>query len=285
MMNQLIVYAKLMRLDKPIGIYLLLWPTLWALWIASQGQPSLKVLIIFLIGVTLMRSAGCVINDFADRNFDPHVARTQGRPLAIGIASPKEAILLFIGLSLTAFSLVLLLNTFTIQLSFIGAFLAATYPFMKRYTPLPQVYLGAAFSWGIPMAFAVQTNTIPFVAWLLFLAAIIWTTVYDTFYAMVDREDDLRIGVKSTAIFFGPNDRLITGVLQIVLTLLLTWIGLLVQLGYFYFIGLFIASCFAIYQQYLIRHREPNKCFQAFLNNNYFGMVIFIGIAIHYLMT
>ncbi|CAB1277000.1 4-hydroxybenzoate octaprenyltransferase [Candidatus Nitrosacidococcus tergens] len=285
MMNQLIVYAKLMRLDKPIGIYLLLWPTLWALWIASEGQPNLKILMVFLIGTVLMRSAGCVINDFADRDFDPHVQRTQNRPLATGAASSKEAILLFIGLSLTAFSLVLLLNTFTIQLSFIGAFLAATYPFMKRYTPLPQIYLGAAFSWGILMAFAAQTNTIPLVAWLLFLAAIIWTTVYDTFYAMVDREDDLRIGVKSTAIFFGSNDRLITGVLQIVLVLLLIWIGLQSQLRYFYFTGLFIASCFAIYQQYLIRNREPNKCFQAFLNNNYFGMVISISIAIHYLIT
>jgi 4-hydroxybenzoate polyprenyltransferase len=283
MTARLMIYAKLMRLDRPIGIFLLLWPTLWALWIAGEGQPDSKVLLVFLAGVAIMRSAGCVINDFADRGFDPYVKRTCNRPFATGKVYPREAIILFAGLCLLAFGLVLLLNPLTIELSFAGAFLAATYPFMKRYTRWPQIYLGAAFGWAVPMAFAAQTGSLPVVAWLLFVAAVLWTTVYDTFYAMVDREDDLLIGVKSTAILFGNGDRLITAVMQGLLLLLLFWVGYWERLGLFYFLGLSIAAGFASYQQYLIRNREPAQCFRAFINNNAFGAIIFGGIALHYL--
>lgn len=282
-LERLAIYVKLMRLDRPIGIFLLLWPTLWALWIASEGQPNAKVLLIFIAGVAIMRSAGCVINDFADRDFDPHVKRTCHRPFAAGEVRPREAILLFIGLCLLAFGLVLLLDPLTVMLSLAAVFLAASYPFMKRYTRWPQVYLGAAFSWGVPMAFAAQIGSVPMVAWLLFVAAVIWTTVYDTFYAMVDREDDLLIGVKSTAILFGNKDRLITAALQGVLLLLLLWVGYREGLGFYYYLGVLIAAGFAGYQQYLIRNREPVQCFRAFLNNNAFGAIIFGGIALHYL--
>ncbi|BAW79968.1 4-hydroxybenzoate octaprenyltransferase [Candidatus Nitrosoglobus terrae] len=272
-----------MRLDRPIGIFLLLWPTLWALWIAGEGQPDLKILLIFLMGVVIMRSAGCAINDFADRDFDPHVQRTRHRPLAMKEIYPREAIALFVGLSLLAFGLVLLLNPLTIALSVIGAFLAGTYPFMKRYTRWPQMYLGAAFSWGVPMAFAAQIGSVPTTGWLLFAAAVLWTTVYDTFYAMVDREDDLRIGIKSTAVLFDDQDRLITGLMQGLVLLLLLWAGYREELGLYYYLGLGMATGFASYQQYLIRSREPANCFKAFLNNNAFGAVIFSGIVLHYL--
>lgn len=281
--QRLAIYAKLMRLDRPVGIFLLLWPTLWALWIASTGQPDLKVLLVFVMGVVIMRSAGCVINDFADRDFDPYVRRTLNRPLAAGKVHPREALFLFIGLCLLAFGLVLLLDPLTIGLSFAGAFLAATYPFMKRYTHWPQVYLGAAFGWAVPMAFAAQTGTVPAEAWLLFLATVLWATVYDTFYAMVDREDDLLIGVKSTAVLFGNEDRLITAVMQGMLLLLLFWVGHRAGLGAYYYLGLLAAAGLAGYQQYLIRKREPTQCFRAFLNNNAFGAAIFGGIALHYL--
>ncbi|KFI23041.1 4-hydroxybenzoate octaprenyltransferase [Nitrosococcus oceani] len=283
MKQRLIIYAQLMRLDRPVGIFLLLWPTLWALWIASAGQPDPKVLLVFVAGVALMRSAGCVINDFADRAFDPHVKRTINRPLATGKASSQEALLLFAGLCLVAFGLVLLLNPLTIGLSFAGALLAATYPFMKRYTHWPQAYLGAAFGWAVPMAFAAQTGTVPIAAWLLFIATVLWATVYDTFYGMVDREDDLLIGVKSTAILFGEGDRLMTALLQGALLLLLFWIGYREGLGFYYYLGLAIAAGLAGYQQYLLRSREPAQYFRAFLNNNAFGAVIFGGIALHYL--
>lgn len=285
MLQRLLLYAQLTRLNRPIGILLLLWPTLWALWIASRGQPDLKVLLVFVAGVTIMRSAGCVINDFADRDFDPYVRRTLNRPLATGKVRPKEAVLLFIGLCLLAFGLVLLLNPLTVKLSFAGAFLAASYPFTKRYTHWPQIYLGAAFGWAVPMAFAAQTGAVPPIAWLLFIIAVLWAMVYDTFYAMVDREDDLLIGVKSTAVLFGSADRFITAVIQSTLLLLLLGVGYQVGLGIYYYLGLLIAAGLALYQQYLIRDREPAQYFRAFLNNNVFGAVIFGGIALHYLAS
>ncbi|MCP5142853.1 MAG: 4-hydroxybenzoate octaprenyltransferase [Chromatiales bacterium] len=275
-------YALLMRLHRPIGILLLLWPTLWALWIAAEGLPDLLVLFVFLAGVTLMRSAGCVINDYADRDFDPHVQRTKDRPLAARRVSPREAILLFVVLSLVAFALVLFMNTRTIAMSFVAAFLAATYPFMKRYTHLPQVYLGAAFAWAVPMSFMAQTGTVPLVGWVLFVAPILWATAYDTMYAMVDREDDLQIGVKSTAILFGRHDRLIIGLIQFAMLLNLIWVGQLAGLGWAYWLALVVATALGGYQQWLIRDREPAACFKAFLNNNWLGIAIFAGIVADY---
>ena len=276
-------YALLMRLHKPIGILLLLWPTLWALWIAAAGHPDTRVLVVFVLGVVLMRSAGCVINDYADRNIDPHVRRTRERPIAAGRVTPREALALFAVLCLVAFMLVLLMNRLTILLSLIGVLLAATYPFTKRYTHLPQVYLGVAFGWAVPMVFAAQTGAVPAVAWLIFIANVLWATVYDTMYAMVDREDDLRIGVKSTAILFGAADRLLIGLLQVLLMACLAWVGMWAGLGAMYYAGLAAAAAFALYQQYLIRARQPERCFQAFLNNNWFGATVFAGIAAHYL--
>ncbi len=281
--NRLCEYALLMRLDRPIGTLLLLWPTLWALWLAGRGQPSQKVVVVFVLGVLLMRSAGCVINDIADRNLDPFVARTRRRPLAARRVSVREASGLFIILSLSAFTLVLLLNTLTVLLSLVGLLLAVSYPFMKRLHYLPQVHLGAAFGWSIPMAFAALTGTVPFIGWLLFLANIIWSVVYDTMYAMVDREDDVEIGVKSTAIWFGTRDKQIIGRLQGALLVVLILLGILAGLGWAYYMGLFAAAWFALYQQYLIRNREPSQCFKAFLNNNWFGLVIFCGMLINFL--
>ena len=275
-------YARLMRLEKPIGIFLLLWPTLWALWIAAEGMPDMLVFIVFMLGVFLMRSAGCVINDYADRDFDPHVARTKTRPIASGAVKPKEALVLFVVLCLTAFCLVLLLNTYTILLSFGGAALAAIYPFMKRYTHLPQVVLGAAFAWAIPMAFAAQTNDIPIVAWLLFITTVLWAVAYDTMYAMVDREDDLKVGVKSTAILFGEADRFIIGIIQILVLSTLYIVGDQLGMSMPYYVALAVATGLSVYQQYLIKDREPARCFRAFLNNNWFGCIIFCGIAGHY---
>lgn len=276
-------YAQLMRLNRPIGILLLLWPALWALWIAGQGHPDLKVLLVFVAGVAVMRSAGCVINDFADRKIDPQVARTRDRPMATGRVSSKEALWLFASLCLVAFSLVLLLNTLTIWMSLVGVFMAATYPFMKRYTHLPQVYLGAAFGWAVPMAFAAQTGEVPRVAWLLFVATVLWTTAYDTMYGMVDRDDDIKIGVKSTAILFGDADRLIIGVIQVLMLGALLLAGQAAQLESYYYFGLSIAAALAFYQQYLIRERAPAACFQAFLNNNRLGAAVFTGIVLDYL--
>jgi 4-hydroxybenzoate polyprenyltransferase len=271
-----------MRLHRPIGILLLLWPTLWALWIAGNGYPDILVITVFVTGVIIMRSAGCVINDFADRKIDPHVRRTRNRPLAAGHVTEREALTLFVILCLLAFAIVLLMNTLTIALSLVGVLLAATYPFMKRYTHWPQVYLGIAFGWSIPMAFAAQTGTVPSLVWWLFLANVLWTVAYDTLYAMVDREDDLVISVKSTAILFGKADKAIVAGLHIVVLLLLFWIGRQIPMASPYNLGLLVAACLAIYQQWLIKDRNPNKCFQAFLNNNWFGAVIFVGIATHY---
>ncbi|HWP95180.1 MAG TPA: 4-hydroxybenzoate octaprenyltransferase [Gammaproteobacteria bacterium] len=282
MVDRLTQYALLMRMDRPIGTFLLLWPTLWALWLAGEGHPRPLVFTVFVLGVFLMRSAGCVINDFADRDFDPHVARTRHRPLATGRVSPREALVLFAVLALAAFGLVLTMNRLTVLLSFVAVVLAALYPFMKRFTFLPQPVLGAAFGWSIPMAYAAQTGTVPEVAWLLFIANITWATAYDTMYAMVDRSDDLKIGVKSTAILFGDQDRFIIGLLQATTLLTLFLVGRKLELGTAYYWGLVFAAGFAIWQQYLIRRRRPDACFRAFLNNNWFGMAVFVGIALHY---
>jgi 4-hydroxybenzoate polyprenyltransferase len=271
-------YSLLARLDRPIGILILLWPVLWALWVASDGKPDLLILTVFCLGVVLMRSAGCIINDYADRDFDPHVERTKLRPIAVGKVAPKEALVVFVVLCLTAFGLVLLLNIYTILLSFVAAFLAASYPFTKRYTQLPQAYLGIAFGWAVPMAFAAQQNNIPAVAWVMYLAVVLWALVYDTMYAMVDKDDDLKIGVKSTAILFGDYDRHIMAVLQLIILGLLITVGLMQQLGWAYYLGLTVAGGFSIYQQKLIFHRDKKQCFQAFLNNNWFGLAVFVGI-------
>ena len=281
--ERLVQYALLMRLHRPIGIFLLLWPTLWALWLAGAGQPDPKVLLVFVLGVVLMRSAGCVINDYADRGFDPHVARTRDRPVAAGRVSPREALVLFALLCLAAFGLVLLLNRLTVLLSLGGAALAAVYPFMKRYTHLPQVFLGAAFGWAVPMAFAAQTGGVPKLAWLLFVATVLWATVYDTMYGMVDRDDDLQIGVRSTAILFGESDRLILAVLQVVFLLTLVLVGQEAGMQGYYYLGVLLAAGLSLYQQYLIRRREPARCFQAFLNNNWLGAAVFAGIVLDYL--
>lgn len=282
MKNRARHFWLLARFDKPIGTLILLYPALWALWIASDGKPDFRVLTVITLGVIVMRAAGCVINDYADRDFDPHVERTKLRPIAAGNVTPKEALIFFTVLCLFAFGLVLLLNTFTILLSFVGAFLAATYPFMKRYTQLPQAYLGVAFGWAVPMSFSAQLNEIPFVAWILYLAVILWALVYDTMYAMVDKEDDLKIGVKSTAILFGHYDRQIMGALQILILLLLFSIGKIQHLGGFYYLSLIGAAGFSIYQQKLIFHREKSACFKAFLNNNWFGLIIFVGLFLDY---
>lgn len=276
-------YALLVRLNRPIGILLLLWPTLWALWIAGEGMPAWDIVLVFVAGVALMRSAGCAINDYADRDFDAHVARTQGRPIATGLVRPGEALAVFSVLSLIAASLLFFLNWPTRYMSLVALTLTAVYPFMKRYTHLPQVVLGAAFGWAVPMAFMALNQTIPPVAWLLFCAAVVWALIYDTQYAMVDRDDDLRIGVKSSAILFGRNDRMIIGLLQAIMILLLLMVGVLVGRGAFFYLGLAAGAVLFIYQLWLIRGRVPKACFQAFLNNNQFGMVIFIGLLIDYM--
>jgi 4-hydroxybenzoate polyprenyltransferase len=282
--DRLALYAELIRLNRPIGIFLLLWPGLWALWIAGDGQPTWWIVLIFVAGTALMRSAGCAINDYADRDFDGHVARTHQRPVASGRVTPKEALLVFLVLSLVAFVLVLFLNRLTILMSFVAVSLAAIYPFMKRYTHMPQLVLGMAFGWAVPMAFTALQGQVPTVAWLLFAAAVIWALIYDTMYAMVDREDDLKVGIKSTAILFGRFDRLIIGLLQLLMLGLLAGAGLLAGLGLFYWIGLGIGALLFIYQQWLIREREPGRCFHGFLNNNWFGMSIFTGIAADYII-
>ncbi|BDZ74461.1 MULTISPECIES: 4-hydroxybenzoate octaprenyltransferase [Methylophaga] len=275
-------YIQLMRLDRPIGILLLLWPTLSALWIAAEGLPDITVLVVFILGVILMRSAGCAINDFADREIDGSVWRTQNRPLATGELTARQAIYVFIGMALVAFILVSLLNTLTIWLSLGGVFLAATYPFMKRYTYFPQIYLGMAFGWAIPMAFAAQTNSVPVMAWLLFLANIIWTTMYDTFYAMADREDDLLAGVKSTAVLFGDDDLIIQGMMQVAYIFVMVLIGVQLEMSFIFYLGLCVAGGLFAYQQFLAKDRQPQRCLQAFLNNNWVGLAIFLSLVIHY---
>ena len=278
------LYYRLMRLDKPIGIMLLLWPTLWALWIAGEGHPRPWVVAVFVAGVVLMRSAGCVINDFADRDFDRHVERTAERPITSGRVKPREAMLLFATLAGMSLLLVLTLNRLTLLLSLVGAFLAASYPFTKRLTHLPQAYLGAAFGWAVPMAFAAQNGSVDPRSWWIFIAVLLWAIVYDTMYAMVDRDDDLKIGIKSTAILFGRYDRLIIGLFQLAMLAVLFHVGGLFGLGAWYFGGLALAGLLMAYHQWLIRHRDRQACFRAFLHNQWVGAVIFAGIALDYLL-
>lgn len=278
-------YEKLMRLDKPIGILLLLWPTLWALWLSSLGRPYVIVLWVFILGTVLMRSAGCVINDIADRNFDPHVARTKERPLAAGRVTVKEALGLFAVLVLMAFSLVLMLgNSLVIWLSVPALFLAASYPFTKRFLAIPQAYLGIAFGFGIPMAFAAQLNTVPEMAWWLLAANVFWAIAYDTEYAMVDREDDLKIGIKTSAITFGRYDVVAVMVCYGLTLGILGWLGWVMRFGGIFYCGLAVAALLALYHYTLIRERAPAKCFKAFLHNNYFGLAVFLGIALELLV-
>lgn len=278
-----LAYVQLARIDKPIGTLLLLWPTLWALWLAADGLPDLWTLLVFVVGVFLMRSAGCVINDYADRNFDGHVKRTADRPLPMGRVKPQEVLALFAVLALISFALVLTMNPLTIGLSFAALLLAVCYPFMKRYIPIPQLVLGMAFSWSIPMAYAAQANALPAVAWLVFLANLLWTIAYDTEYAMVDRDDDLKLGLKSSAILFGRHDKRIIGALQLLTLLILLLVGQLSELGSSYYWSLLAAAALFVYQQRLIRERAREACFQAFLNNNYVGALIFAGVVFNYL--
>ncbi|AKJ43330.1 4-hydroxybenzoate octaprenyltransferase [Pragia fontium] len=273
-----LAYCRLMRINRPIGALLLLWPTLWALWLAGKETPNVYILVIFIIGVFLMRAAGCVINDFADRNFDGHVERTRSRPMPSGAVTEKESKILFLVLVTISFLLVLTLNKLTILLSVAGVILAWMYPFMKRFTHLPQVILGMAFGWSIPMAYAAVSDALPLSCWLLLLVNICWTVVYDTQYAMVDRNDDVKIGIKSTAILFGRYDKIIIGLLQLATVLLLAWIGYLNQLSGPFYWSLLLVSALFVYQQQLIAGREREKCFQAFMNNNYVGLVIFLGL-------
>jgi 4-hydroxybenzoate polyprenyltransferase len=275
-------YGRLMRLDRPIGIWLLLWPVLWALWLSSQGHPDPHVFVVFVLGVVLTRSAGCAINDYADRKFDGHVQRTRDRPLVTGQVEPIEAVALCAGLGLIALGLVMTLDHLTQLLALIGGVLVVTYPFFKRFFPLPQFYLGAAFTWSVPMAFAAQSGALPRLAWLLFIAGVLWTMVYDTMYAMVDRDDDRKLGIRSSALLFGDADRFIIGVMQLMSLLALWLAGRELKLGLWYGLGLAFAAMFALYQQFLIRERQPAACFRAFLNNNYFGMSVFIGTALEY---
>jgi 4-hydroxybenzoate polyprenyltransferase len=275
---------KLVRFDRPIGTLLLLWPTLGALWIAAEGKPEPRLVVIFCLGTLLMRSAGCIVNDLADRHWDGSVARTRERPLVTGEVSVTQARVLFLLLCLAAFGLVLLTNTLTTLLSVVGLLLASTYPFMKRYTYWPQVVLGAAFSWAIPMAFAAQQNALPSALWLLYIANLLWTMVYDTQYAMVDRDDDIKVGIKSTAVLFGDADRLVVGALQVLC--LLAWLlaGQRFELGGAYYLGLLVAGLLFGYHQYLIRERDRAACFRAFRHNNWVGLAVFMGIALHYLL-
>ena len=276
-------YARLLRIDRPIGALLLLWPTLWALWFAAGGIPHPGTLVVFVCGVFMMRAAGCAINDFADRKVDGFVERTHNRPLATGQVSPREAVFLFLGLSAAAFLMVILFtNRLTFYLSFGGLALAFIYPFMKRFTHLPQLFLGAAFSWAIPMAWAAQANTLNRFTWLVFIANVLWTVAYDTIYAMVDRNDDLKVGIKSTAILFGDHDRLIVGLLQGLTLVVLFMVGEQNGRGVWFNLGLVGMAALFVYQQHLIRHRERQDCFRAFLNNNWAGFAVFIGLVIDY---
>lgn len=275
-------YIDLTRLNRPIGIWLLLWPTLWAVWIASRGRPDPHLFVIFVAGTVLMRSAGCAINDYADRSFDPHVDRTKQRPLAAGRISTVEALILFAVLSLMALVLALQLNKMTLLLAVFGAFLAVSYPFVKRFLSVPQLYLGVTFGWGIPMAFAAQLERVPRVAWLLVIANMLWVTVYDTIYAMVDRDDDIKVGVRSTAILFGDSDRHVIAALQGMTLLSLYLAGRMLRMGDWYYAGLIAGAIFFVHHLWLIRSRDRDACFRAFLSNHYFGMSVFIGIVLNY---
>jgi 4-hydroxybenzoate polyprenyltransferase len=271
-----------MRLDKPVGVWLLLWPTLWALWLAGNGHPDGGVFIVFFFGVIVMRSAGCVLNDFADRKIDPHVTRTRERPLASGAVAPIEALMLFVALSLIAVGLAAMLNRPAQILAIVAAGLTILYPFIKRFVSIPQFVLGAAFGWAVPMAFAAQTGQTEQLAWLVFGTALIWAMIYDTFYAMVDRNDDLKLGVKSTAILFGDADLFVIGGLQVLMLFALVLIGKMAELGGWYLTSVAIAAVLMAYHQWLARNRDPDGCFRAFLHNHYIGMAVFIGIVLDY---
>ncbi len=277
--TKLRLYLRLMRADRPIGWLLLLWPTWWGLWFAAGGFPPWKPLVVFTLGVWLTRAAGCVINDYADRWLDPHVERTRGRPLATGEVSGREALLLFAVLMLIAFVLVLQLNRLAVLMSVVGVMLAASYPYLKRYTYFPQVYLGMAFGWGIPMAFAAITGHVPALGWLLYVANILWATAYDTWYAMVDREDDLRMGAKSTAILFGDVDLVAQGVLYALMACALALAGRQAHSGLQYWAGLGVAALLVAWEFRMARHRDRDGCFRAFLHNNWVGLALFVGIA------
>ncbi len=276
-------YARLVRLNRPIGIWLLLWPALWGLWLASAGRPHEHVFLVFVLGVVLTRSAGCAVNDFADRRFDPLVARTGDRPLATGAVSAPEALLVYAILSLLALALVLTLDRLTIEFALGGAVLTVVYPFLKRFFPLPQVWLGAAFSWSVPMAFAAERHAVPRLAWLVFVAGLLWTAVYDTMYAMVDRDDDLKLGIKSTAILFGDADRWVIGAMQALVLFSLWLVGEQAALDGWFRAALGAGAVLFAYQQWLIRDRDPARCFRAFGNNVWFGLIVFLGIALDYL--
>lgn len=284
LLDRLDAYERLMRLDKPIGILLLLWPTLWALWISSRGHPNWIVVWIFVLGTVLMRSAGCVMNDYADRHFDPHVERTKARPLASGEVSAREALILAGGLSLLAFGLVLVLNKLTILLSVAALILAVTYPLTKRFLSVPQAYLGIAFGFGIPMAFAATIDSVPPLGWMLLLANVFWAIAYDTEYAMVDREDDIKIGIHSSALFFGRYDVIAIMCCYVCMLGILAWAGRMLNLHWPYFIGLGAAGGLALYHYTLIRERDRARCFKAFLHNNWLGAAIFVGLFASYLV-
>lgn len=275
-------YAKLMRIDKPIGIWLLLWPVLWALWLAGDGHPNEGLFVVFLLGVFVMRSAGCVLNDYVDRKIDPYVERTRDRPIASGAVAPTEALILFAALSLIAVGLATMLNRPAQLLAIVAAGLTIAYPFIKRYISIPQFVLGAAFGWAVPMVFAAQTGSTPQLAWLVFGVALIWAVIYDTFYAMVDREDDIRVGVKSTAILFGDVDLFVIAGLQLLMLLGLVLVGMLASLSFWYFAAVGIAACLMAYHLWLARDRQAAGCFAAFQHNHIIGLVIFIGIVLHY---
>jgi len=283
--SQLRNYGKLMRVDKPIGTWLLLWPTLWALWLAGEGAPDQGLFVIFIIGVFIMRSAGCVLNDFVDRKIDPYVERTRTRPLATGAVAPAEALTLFVALGLIAIGLASMLNRPAQLLAVIAAGLTVAYPFIKRYVSIPQFVLGAAFGWAAPMAFAAQTGETPELAWLVFGTALIWAIIYDTFYAMVDREDDLKIGVKSTAVLFGEVDLFVIAGLQILMLFALILIGYRAGLGVWYYMSVAVAAGMMAWHLWLARDRQPAGCFEAFLKNHLIGLTIFIGIVLHYTFT
>lgn len=280
--RQLRNYIELMRLNRPIGVWLLLWPTLWALWIAGAGHPDGGVFLVFMLGVVIMRSAGCVLNDFADRNIDPYVERTRLRPIASGAVAPAEAMTLFVALALISIGLAAMLNRPAQLLAVIAAGLTILYPFIKRFVSIPQFVLGAAFGWAVPMAFAAQTGETPQIAWLVFGTALIWAVIYDTFYAMVDREDDLKVGVKSTAILFGDADLFVIGGLQLLMLAALIFVGDMAELGAWYFGAVGIAGVLMAYHQWLARDRQPSSCLNAFLHNHYVGMIVFIGIVLDY---
>ncbi|MCH7536881.1 MAG: 4-hydroxybenzoate octaprenyltransferase [Proteobacteria bacterium] len=280
--TQLRNYGKLMRIDKPIGIWLLLWPTLWGLWLAGEGTPDQGLFVIFILGVVVMRSAGCVLNDFVDRKIDPYVERTRTRPIASGAVTPFEALTLFAALSFIAIGLASMLNSMAQLLAIVAAGLTVAYPFVKRFFSIPQLVLGAAFGWAVPMAFAAQTGETPELAWLVFGTAMIWAVIYDTFYAMVDREDDLKAGIKSTAILFGEVDLFVIAGLQLLMLLALVLIGVRAELGFWYYLSVSIAGALMARHLWLARDRQPAGCFSAFLHNHHIGLVIFVGIALHY---